>query len=191
MKRHLLNLLALLSFLVCVAAAVMWVRGYFVADQFFRQAFEDDGDTTYWRYDHVLSGRGGVGLNRLVQSGRRPGYREVILSRKRLPFHSTLPAAYPMFNVGVGDQPVWGGFKYGHFTVAEPGRSRPRADGWQIVVPYWAVVALTAAPPAAWAWHWRRRRRHNRSGLCRSCGYDLRATPDLCPECGTAATTPA
>jgi hypothetical protein len=59
-----------------------------------------------------------------------------------------------------------------------------------VILPVWAPVALLAFLPVRWAvlrrGRWRRDRRIRR-GQCVKCGYDLRATTDRCPECGTPA----
>jgi hypothetical protein len=58
-----------------------------------------------------------------------------------------------------------------------------------VCFPYWLVMLVSAGGPAAW-WLGRRRRRQRveleRAGRCVGCGYDLRATPERCPECGLA-----
>jgi hypothetical protein len=47
-------------------------------------------------------------------------------------------------------------------------------------------TALFAVAPLAWSAAFVGRRRRKRRGrLCAKCGYDLRASPDRCPECGT------
>jgi hypothetical protein len=57
-----------------------------------------------------------------------------------------------------------------------------------ISVPYWCPTMLVATGPVASLIRWRRKRSRRARGLCVRCGYDLRFTPDQCPECGTMVT---
>jgi hypothetical protein len=64
--------------------------------------------------------------------------------------------------------------------------------GRGVMAPAWFVVLILAIFPAMWVIclcreRIRRRRRRLRRGECLHCGYDLRATPQRCPECGRSS----
>ena len=55
--------------------------------------------------------------------------------------------------------------------------------GYSLWAPYWLLIGLVSLPALVVAR--RHSRRHRRAaGRCPACGYDLRATPQRCPECG-------
>jgi hypothetical protein len=61
----------------------------------------------------------------------------------------------------------------------------------EVGVRSWVVIAAFSIVPVWWTIVVIRRARRDRRGLCSQCGYDLRATPDRCPECGAVPAPPA
>ena len=53
-----------------------------------------------------------------------------------------------------------------------------------MIVPDWILMLIFAGYPAWFIIRKCRQGRRRQEGMCLSCGYDLRATPDRCPECG-------
>ena len=65
---------------------------------------------------------------------------------------------------------------------------------WRIDLPAWTIVLALGVPPflrvVFVVRYLVRKRRMIRGHCCPACGYDLRATPDRCPECGTVPPKP-
>jgi hypothetical protein len=161
-KRRLLNLPTASSLLLCVAAVALWVRSLSVADC-------------------LVGGNGCVcsvgsevwirrsGKARFLPPGERFQYLVRASDLMEPTFRSWLRR--PSFD--------FAGFAYGRVDY-------PNDQDYfaQAGVPHWALVAVTGAAPAWRAWKCSRRRDRVRRQHCPECGYDLRATPDRCPECG-------
>jgi len=99
------------------------------------------------------------------------------------------PRAGPEFTDGsFGDQR---GFR--HIVVKSKPIFRPEfvpdfaMEFSAVTFPIWVLVTPLSLLPASWLLCRWRRSRCPRLGLCLFCGYDLRATLERCPECGTVS----
>jgi hypothetical protein len=53
-------------------------------------------------------------------------------------------------------------------------------------MPYWSVALVSfMSLPTVMLLRWNRRRHRRNRGQCLACGYDVRASPARCPECGS------
>jgi len=87
----------------------------------------------------------------------------------------------------------WGGTRVGFGLIQGQDNALDVAGAtyWAATVPQWFLLILFGAFPMLAARRARRRQYRRRHGLCLYCGYDLRSTPERCPECGMPADQPA
>ena len=170
MARRLLNLLTLLSLLLCVAVVALWVRSYAVT-QFL-------GWSDPSQFVGALSMRGLVRLEHGTYPNRDQGLSYVAYPTRDRSAPGLWQEALardrrrgPLRTIGVA---------YARVDYRPDGTRVRRA----LYVPHWLLAGATLAVPLWCLCHTIRARRRPTAGLCHACGYDLRATPDRCPECG-------
>jgi hypothetical protein len=171
--RSAINVLAAASLLLCLATAGLWLRSYWVEDVLWATCWEPpEGGRTY-RIQHC--------------SGAFASYRGHLagwFGWSERPKGQLMPLWYFEF-----EHPT------GFYLAADLGFSSRRHvfEGypynlWIWRLPTWSLVSAFTVLPAIVTFRQvraaRRRRRRDRLGLCPLCGYDLRATPGRCPECG-------
>jgi hypothetical protein len=164
--------LTALSLLVCLATGMLWARSYWALDQIVRTEADSSGFG-------LRSCRGSIVL----------WYREVrgfVNVPDQWNFESG-PVNNPIDIMPLG-LVRWSGLGfYSSYIAGAVASGFPPIHDEYLCIPYWALSVATAIPLAAGFFRWRRRRVIKRQALrghCPNCNYDLRATPERCPECG-------
>jgi hypothetical protein len=203
------NALTVLSLLLCVASVALWVRSYWVEDWAARTDwrisynYELQDGWTIWSDRGRLSGGTAYCFD-----GDAAVLTGLESSRSRELHEASAPVRPGTTLFGRGSGPpgeydpwrrdqaknadsVWAraGFRRQMTNVrVSRGGTRVyvvRENG--LTVPHWLFALIFATAPLLSALGILRRRQRKQAGLCPRCGYDMRATPDRCPECGTTA----
>jgi hypothetical protein len=172
MQRKLTKLAAAVSLVLCVATVALWVRSYLVADTYV--VIETNG-VTRWQF---CCARGRIWCQRV--HGLRGGRWNAVPQRyqKERP---TVVLERSTYLSPLDSTASLAGFEISSGFV----RLRNGKAVWgetRTIVPLYAIAMLSGGISLFLVR--RSCSRGPRGGRCSQCGYDLRATPERCPECG-------
>jgi hypothetical protein len=181
MLRRLFMILSVLSLLLCVATCVLWVRSYWLYDY----VWWNYGTVSRLREFKILSTSGGCAFYFSASADTNQTHPEPTVHNSFWGRSTDSPVASDGYRYEVdifGEEPRrWA---LGHHSYRGSGRT---GTTWYVVVPDYAIAASLLLLTLV-----RRCRRilaRQGAGLCPACGYDLRATPDRCPECGAVSAS--
>ncbi|HEY8668356.1 MAG TPA: hypothetical protein VIL86_17025 [Tepidisphaeraceae bacterium] len=196
MRRKLFTIGAGISLLLLIATVTLGVRGYFRGDDLhYQRLTHSSGGWGHLYWLDFQSSRGRLGLNGarlnvLTDEAWNP-LRDVYAQRLHY-------VGYEPIDLKVGDDRlggVAGRIGFGLETYSGYSRKPINPFGYaraiSILFPAWFLALLFSLLPALRLRRWILDRQRNRPGFCRTCGYDLRATPERCPECGMEVPAPA
>ena len=174
MRRRLFNVLAMLSLVISLVAVTFAVRGIWRTDWIsygghsctaMAASIGSSAWLTFW-FDAEVPRKGFAAAS----EAQRSGY----------------------FNPPPTDEIDWLGFSAiaGHTDPSPTSRLGGNRLYLTLIVPHWMTALAAGVIPAIWIIRRNRAARFG-TGRCRRCGYDLRATPARCPECGQPSAEPA
>jgi hypothetical protein len=156
-KRRPFTILATLSLLLCAAVLVMWVRGYATSGYHLALPVFDS---------ELASHHGLIGVRITAIRAARSREADYVTGW------------------------AYGPFLISYHSVYYPPPAAHSQSVFRAHLPCSVLAILFALLPAHRLTARRRQRRLAKRlalGLCPACGYDLRATPGRCPECGAVA----
>ncbi len=159
MKRRWFNILSAMSLLLCVATIVLGILGIWVVTAWGHWGGE--------RGDPSFAVESADGCIQVVYESQYFGGGTRVIGFEAFPNDES--SIFRWNHLGFSLQII-----------------DPSGEGWkELIIPDWFICTVTAVLPYLWYRSYRRNRLAARKGLCPKCGYDLRASIDRCPECGT------
>jgi hypothetical protein len=194
LQRRLAQLAAAVLLVAAVAVAVVW--GWSYVDQL-------AVSTSRWSYNAAAESEESREWRVIADSGRlivTHSFTRRWVYSPAAAVKATRPRAWEFgrksaAGARVGTGGWWQGLGFGWHSSRYSHTAPSYASvGRGAMLPMWLPFLLLFAGPGASAFRsWRRRRRgeaRRAAARCTACGYDLRATPERCPECGAAPQPP-
>jgi hypothetical protein len=178
MRTRFLNWVSALAMLFSVVLVVAWIRSYWTSTNVDWTSKEK---TTLlrvsWGFGNIMF----VCVSADPTDNPPPLPRFAVLNRPVLPDHDAQMEQFWQ------SEDVH--FRHVGFIYAT--RSSEGYQEYDLDMPFWFPLLLSLILPVTSARRILRDRHRQRFGLCLRCGYDLRASQGVCPECGSPILRPS